>query len=250
MRNLLLFFSCVALPLFAQNGVVAGLVDFYRQADKECYVSLIQKDIDDYNVWLRDSFPLRVANYEYPYNVMFAKPGGKPTSIRLANENVRLVLRICFRDMDDYNCGDDLYSHIIVDSMYTFSAAVLDGDSAWIGQTDYEEKGSYRDFLDPTHVNYRFVPLMENSFRQVWRHFPETDVFLMCDHCSDLLFVRGDSIYTVNHIKGFTELTKCFSQDFPMLGREYYPRAPIWRQNYGGFGVNGKTTEQEIRLCR
>ena len=104
--------------LFFCNGiysqsVIDQLKQFYKNADMDCYLAKIQKNVNDYFIldnknWGRDKY------------------GILPPKIELHKEEIVPMLTIQFVNTDSINYNDDIYKFITIDSSIVFTLACVD----------------------------------------------------------------------------------------------------------------------------
>ena len=98
--------------IYSQN-IIEQLKQFYDNADMDCYLTKIQKNVNDYfildnEIWGRDKY------------------GIPPQKIELHKEEIVPMLTIQFVNTDLFNRDDDIYNYIAIDSSIVFTLACVD----------------------------------------------------------------------------------------------------------------------------
>lgn len=265
--------TCI-LPSFSQTMTVKQLHEFVENADMECYRNMIQKDMEDYNKWLRDSFALVIKNnIESHSRGIFTRPYYSESKIDLKKEHAIYLLCICLFDMKDFSIGDNIYDHIIIDSMYTFTAAIVDHHLNWIGLTDNDDKGSYMDFNDKGtfYFDKSTGPYLQDVFKTIYSHEPYPDFFLFCRELWELgnhrkiLYAKNDSLYLVDENDSIVEFNKYVKKRLVRASEINYkvsrldmrlqagdPRLrSFWkRTDDDRYKIIGNTKLSEMRICQ
>ena len=98
--------------IYAQN-IVEQLKQFYSNADMDCYIAEIQKNVNEYFVLENKIWGLD-------------KIGIPPQKIELHKEEIVPMLTIQFINTDSFDLNDDIYNYIAIDSSIVFTLAIVD----------------------------------------------------------------------------------------------------------------------------
>lgn len=173
----------LALSLLLQSPL-QQIMDFYMNADKEYYVSLAKANTKEAIVRHWSSF-IPDAPYD---TIQFLIP--PPDTAGLFQEQ-KIIPLLCveFKDMDEFGENDDVYSHLVIDSMIVFVLAGVDErmrivnlyhfPDSYLGMGRLDEKHNLRNIFSSymrRHMKAR--RRMRNSLHRVLREKPEA--LLLC----------------------------------------------------------------------
>lgn len=131
---------------------LSSLVNFYKNADKDCYTELIQQSMDELKQWYEDSVCSwrkdNMLSSEIDKKLYYFSDRGHlnhwPES-KLKDQNKVFILSV-YVDWEKYCEHDfliDLADCMHIDSLRTFIVACVDDDLSINGITDIYERGSY-----------------------------------------------------------------------------------------------------------
>lgn len=182
-----LIISCA--KAMSQTEIINTLKDFYSKADFRCYDQKIQQDLNRFNVWLTDSLPILKSPLFIEY---------RAANIDLQKEKKIHILAVTFANTENYQYGNNIYNHIIIDSLRTFIVACVDDKMNLTGLTDISEKGTFIDLKDDFYYPRK---KRRHSIRQTLKNINKEnpDLILFCDaFFSSFLYVKNNLIYVYN----------------------------------------------------
>lgn len=124
----LLFGGCLCVS--SQKMTVEQIRTFYQDADIDCYKEIIQQGMDAFDKWLVDTL----------YSKTTLEIWFKPSNIRLQEHDTEHIVRLIPYDMESYGINDNIYDHLIIDSVYSVSLIPLDKRKQPLGITDVQEE--------------------------------------------------------------------------------------------------------------
>ncbi|MBR4387638.1 MAG: hypothetical protein IKT00_00435 [Prevotella sp.] len=154
MKSIFFVFLIVLLPSSAmgQEDNLYRLVEFYKNADKECYTKQIQQSMNQLKLWYEDSICTWIKDDLLSFHIKTALSplfkGNYKDSLSypiLKNENKVLIMTV-YVDWEKYceqNFLIDLADCMQIDSTRTFMIACVDDNMHIKGFTDLLEKGLY-----------------------------------------------------------------------------------------------------------
>ena len=139
---LILLLGMSVSKAFSQGENLNRLVQFYLNADKECYTALIQKSVDDMTAWIRENRDKKwvVDYFSFELDDFLLLP----PDVSLKDERKMFFLSTYidwfkFKENPSLNFDDCLE----IDSTRTFMVACLDNEGHVKGFTDLGEVGTY-----------------------------------------------------------------------------------------------------------
>lgn len=226
------------------QGIVGQLKQFYQNADMDCYLPRIQKNINDFfvldnQIWGRDRY------------------GIVPPKIELEKDKIVPMLTIQFINTDSFNLNDDIYNHIAIDSSIVFMLACVDKQMnvkafahffLWVD-------GYYEVDKVVTSKTYFEKLKLKHIIRNINKQKPE--MILFCgtmmgfhDH-NGFMFVRNGKIYVYRVIeKDFYELNDYIRRFFSLktIRELNYSYLPVIYQDHS-IRRTGHTPENAKMIC-
>ncbi|MBR1400805.1 MAG: hypothetical protein IJ604_13990 [Prevotella sp.] len=133
--------------IYAQDkAIVNEILDFYNNADLGYYEEMCQKQIDEYDKWVEDSFMTTwpdsffIDGYAIKNGM---EPYHKASHLDLKKEKKQFLLSISFKDMENFSRSDDIYDHIVIDTLSPFVIACMDDNGKVKGYVNYDYLGRY-----------------------------------------------------------------------------------------------------------
>lgn len=244
---------CIAL-LFFLNAVygqskIDFFKEFYNNADTTCYMQRIQKDIDSFDAWLKDSVPLLSHGMQ---------PWYEPANIDLKKENKIFALAISLVNTENYRFEDNIYDYLVIDSTRTFIIVTVDNKMNVTGITDISDIGSYQDVKsDLYYLKKKKKKRVRELIKNINKQSP--DLIMYLDELSGtFLFIKGDKIFVYDPMKGegqeFNEHVKEHLQiDFVRRLNQVSFRYKNWlKGDYSDpsfYRLTGNTPPDELRIC-
>lgn len=200
------------------------LKQFYNNADRDCYLAKIQKNVNDYFVldnesWGRDKY------------------GIPPQKIELHKEEIVPMLTIQFVNTDSFNLDDDIYNYIAIDSSIVFTLACVDKRM---------NVNAFAHFFDGINGYYEFYkdPSIKRVIKNIQKQKPELILYnhVLCGFHDNngFMFVKNGKIYVYRiDEKDIYELNDYM--------RRFYSLDRIRRLNYAFIPIiyqNGKSTRR------
>ena len=148
MRNIIIAIVIMAFQnIYAQDkSIVNEILDYYKNTDFSYFVEKCQKHIDEYDKWVEDSFMATWPEYFF-YDGHAIKNGMEPdhksSHLNLTKEKKQFFLSISFMDMKNLSRTDNIYDHIVIDSLRNFVVACMDDNGKVKGYVNYDHLGSY-----------------------------------------------------------------------------------------------------------
>lgn len=206
----------------AQNSaIVDEILDLYKNADFNYYEEMYQKYIDEYDIWVEDTFMSTWPEYFYVDGHLLKndmEPSHKSSHLNLNKEKKMFLLSISFLDMESFSRTDDIYNHIVIDSLSKFVVAIMDDNGKVKGYVNYEYLGSYTKIDEFTHIGNRRKRVIETekNIMSVLNSF-KPEVLLINTGLGDRFYYLKDSKLYVYDIyrKRNMELTK-FANEKPL----------------------------------
>lgn len=155
------------------------IMDFYLNADREYYVSLAKANTKEAIVRHWSSFiPVTPDD-----TIKFLIPS-PDTAALFQEQKIIPLLCVEFKDMDEFGENDDVYSHLVIDSMIVFVLAGVDErmrivnlyhfPDSYLGMVRLDEKHNLRNcFSSYMRAHMKARRRMRNSLRGVLREKPE-----------------------------------------------------------------------------
>ena len=148
MKNIIIAIVVASFQnIYAQDkAIVNEILDFYNNADLGYYEEMCQKHIDEYDKWVEDSFMTTWPDYFYVDGYAIKnemEPYHKASHLDLKKEKKQFLLSISFKDMENFSRSDDIYDHIVIDTLRTFVVACMDDNGKVKGYVNYDYLGSY-----------------------------------------------------------------------------------------------------------
>lgn len=191
MKHLILLILVLSCN-YGISQVPCTLIEFDKHADKDYYVQRVEDLINkDFQKIHKNSG-----------REEFVVP-----QIKLTTENSIPFLTIEFVNMEQYKKGDDIYSHIIIDSCITYTFALTDKSNNVIGFTSFD--GSISGDYTQYGKNSKWV---NNFFKAINRENP--DLMLYCRSMSfyfgidGFMFLKNNHIYVAKDRSCFIELNE------------------------------------------
>jgi hypothetical protein len=227
------------------QGIVYKLKQFYQNADMDCYIAKIQKNVNDYfvldnKIWGRD------------------KHGIPPQKIELHKEEIVPMLTIQFINTDSFNFNDNIYNHIAIDSSIVFTLACIDKKMNVTAFAHFFEwaSGYYEIDKDPSiknsHERMKFKHIIKNINKQK----PEMILYsnVLCGYHDDngFMFVKNGKIYVYRVIEKDVYELNDYIQKFFSLDRIRelnYSYKPIIYQLDQSPRRTGHALENEKIIC-
>ncbi len=137
---IIMFSFCHSHAQVSEN--LSRLVDFYKNADKECYTQLIQQSMDKLNAWILTNKDKEWVDEYFTFELNDYLL--KPSTVNLKEEKKVFILStyinwLKFRDTPSLHFED----YLEIDSTRTFMVACIDNDWHVKGITDLGEVGMY-----------------------------------------------------------------------------------------------------------
>lgn len=236
--------------LFFCNGIYAQsiieqLKQFYKNADMDCYIAKIQKNVNDYFV---------IDNKIWGH----IKYGIPPQKIEIHKEEIVPLLTIQFINTDSFNYSDDIYNFITIDSSIVFTLACVDkrmNVSAFANFFDWAS-GYYEIDKDPSIKNSHERMKLKHVIKNIKKQKPEIILYsnVLCGFhdANGFMYIKNGKIYVYRIIeKDVYELNdyirKFFSLDrIRELNYSYIPRIYQFDQSPRR---TGHTPENEKMIC-
>jgi len=230
--------------IFSQN-IIEQLKEFYKNADMDCYIAKIQKNVNYYFIldnqnWGRDKYGI------LPQKVEFNK-----------NEIVPM-LTIQFINTDSFNINDDIYNYITIDSVIVFTLAIVDKRmnvqafaNFFDGVNGYYEidKGpSIKNFLE----KLKFKHIVKNINRQKPELILYSHVLCGFHDNNGFMFVKNGKIYVYRVVeKDIYELNEYIKRFFSLdrIRSLNYTFIPSIYQEDESTRRTGHTPENEKMIC-
>jgi hypothetical protein len=236
----LLLYNCN----YAQK-VTEQLNQFYKNADMDCYISKIQKNVNDYfildnKIWGRDKYSI------------------PPQKIELHNHEVVPMLTIQFVNTDTYNYNDDIYNFISIDSSIVFTLACVDKRmnvtafaNFFVWVSGYYEIGKDPSIKNPfDRMRYKHV------IKNIYKQKPEIILFshVLCGFHDDngFMYIKNGRIYVYRPIeRDVFELNEYIHRFFSLdrIRKLNYTYLPIIYQTDQVPRRTGQTHDNEKIMC-
>lgn len=173
--------------IFSQNKI-EQFRQFYNDADFAYYEQKIQQDLNKFDKWYIDSLPL-LDTLSYSKRLLF-----KPNNVDLKNENKIFALAVSLKNKEDPNIYDNIYDHLIIDSLRTFIIVCVDDKMNVTGMTDIEKPGVFIDLKD----NFYYSKKNRNRLRKIIKNIKKEDPEIIM-YCYDLfrafLYLKNNKLY-------------------------------------------------------
>jgi hypothetical protein len=247
------FFLWSCLPVISQEISLQEVVEFYKNADIDCYKDKIQHGMESFDCWLRDTFP-QMTNFESLCS---------PSDINLKEHEAIHLVRLCFYNMSNFNDTSSIYNHIIIDSLYCVMLAPVDKKGKPIGLTDVENTPySYVNFKHTKNVTINSYQKGLNSLLKLSRR-NHAEALVYLSYASGLMrfgYIANNKIYLCSRFNSQSfELDSSFKQSvlntkygifhsdkIPVSEYEYWNKI---RKDDSSF-FTGHTPPEKIRLCK
>ena len=140
-----LFFIILAMVGFldsnAQSLRVRDIVDFYQNADIDCYKKMIYEDISQCDRWIQDTLRAQLP------------PGistiWEPSDIDIRKYDAIHMVALRFHDVDSLQLEDNIYEHLELDSAVSVRLVPYDKQGKLLGITDDGSiSGTYNSFIN------------------------------------------------------------------------------------------------------
>lgn len=230
--------------IHSQN-VTDQLLQFYNDADMDCYLAKIQKNINDYfvldnKIWGRDKY------------------GILPQRIELHKDEIVPMLTIQFVNTDSFNFNDDIYNYITIDSSIVFTLACVDKKmnvTAFAhffdgvnGYWNIEKIFQCKNFFKEKKLNHIIKNINKKDpelilYSKVLSDFHDNNGFM---------YVKNGKIYVYRVIeKDIYELNDYIRRFFSInrIRKLNYSYIPIIYQNDQSTRRTGHTPENEKIIC-
>jgi len=231
--------------IYSQN-IIEQLKQFYDNADMDCYLTKIQKNVNDYfildnEIWGRDKY------------------GIPPQKIELHKEEIVPMLTIQFVNTDLFNRDDDIYNYIAIDSSIVFTLACVDKKMNVKAFAHFLEpaSGYYEIDKDPSIKNFIEKKKFKHIIKNINNQKPELILYsyVLCGfHDSNgFMFIKNGKIYLYrideNDIYELNDyILRFFSLD--RIRNLNYSYKPIIYQSDQSPRRTGHTPENEKIICQ
>lgn len=174
---------------YAQN-TVSNLQNFVKNADMNCYMAKIQKNISDCHKAQCDYFKVPVTTN--PPKVGFLKGKTVP------------MLVVQFVNMDNYDLSKNIYDHITIDSTRVFTLACVDNNMNVLAFANYYD-GTYA-YSEVKTERPEQIERLEQVIKNINSQEPETILF--CHSLKDFhdlnsfMFIKAGKIYVYRVVEG------------------------------------------------
>ncbi|MDR1090404.1 MAG: hypothetical protein LBL79_04945 [Prevotella sp.] len=229
--------------IYSQN-TVSDLHNFVKNADMDCYLAKIQKNVLDCHKAQCEYF--KVPDTTNPPKVEFLKGKTVP------------MLVVQFVNMDNYDLGKDIYDHITIDSTRVFTLACVDNNMNVLAFANYYD-GTYA-YTEVNAERPEDVEKLEQVINNINSQGPETILFchsLKNFHdLNSFMFIKAGKIYVYrvieadvfelnDYIRQFFQEEKIRSlsnTNVPFMYQHYDKVKPIRK--------TGDTPEKYKMLCK
>lgn len=228
--------------IFAQNKV-SDLQHFVEEADMNCYLSKIQKNVLDCHKAQCEYF--KVPDTTNPPKIEFLKGKTVP------------MLTIQFVNMESYDTSENIYDHITIDSTRVFTLACIDDNMNVLAFANYFD-GTYA-YSEVKAERPEQVERLEQVIKNINSQQPETILFchsLKNFHdLNSFMFIKEGKIYVYRVIEGDAfELNDYIKQFLPQdkIRNLSITNVPFIYQHYDKAKPTrstGDTSEKYKMLC-
>lgn len=230
--------------IYSQN-IIEQFKQFVKNADMDCYIAKIQKNVNDYFVLENKTW----GNDKY---------GIVPQKIDLRKDEIVPLLAIQFVNTDTFNLNDDIYNYITIDSAIVFTFACVDKKMKVHGFAHFYDgvNGYYEIDKDPSIRKNSERIRLKHVIKNIQRQKPELILYnhVLCGfHDSDgFMFVKDGKIYVYrianNDIHELNEYIRKFIS-LERIRKLNYAFIPIIYQNGQSTRRTGFTPENEKIIC-
>jgi len=244
------YFVLMVFGLFFCNGVYAQsiieqLKQFYKNADMDCYIAKIQKNVNDFFII---------------ENQMFGadKYGIQPRKFEIQKEKIVPMLTIQFVNTDSFNLNEDIYNYITIDSSIVFTLACVDKSMNvtafahfidWVsGYDEIDKDPSIKNF----HVRMKFKHVIKNINKQKPEIILYSNVLRGFYDANGFMYIKNGKIYVYRIIeKDVYELNDYIRRFFSLdrIRELNYSYIPIIYQLDQSPRRTGHTLENEKIIC-
>jgi hypothetical protein len=231
--------------IYSQN-ITNELIQFSKNADMDCYIAKIQKNINDYFIldnknWGRDKY------------------GIIPPKIELQKDEIVPMLTIQFINTDSFNLNNDIYNYITIDSTIVFTLACVNKKMKVFAFAHFFDgiNGYYEIDKDPQSNNFFKTLKFKHIISNINKQKPE--LILYCHVLSGFqddngfMYVKNGKIYVYRVIeKDIYELNDYIRRFFSLdrirnLNNTFIPMIYQLDQSTR---IAGHTPENEKLLCQ
>jgi len=240
---LLSFCNCI----YAQH-ITEQLKQFHENADMDCYLTKIQKNVNDFFVIETQMFG-------------GDKYGIQPRKIEIQKEKIVSMLTIQFINTESFNLNDDIYNYITIDSSVVFTLACVDKKMNVTAFANFFDGlyGYYEISKDPSIENFCEKMKFKHIIKNINKQKPEFIIYCnslrgSCDN-NGFMYIKNGKIYVYRVIeKDVYELNDYIRRFFSLdrIRKLNYNFIPLIYQ----LDLNpssrrtGHTPKNEIMICQ
>ena len=203
------YFTLIIAFLFFGNihsqDIVSGLQKFYKEADMDCYIGKIRKNV-------LDCHKAQCEYWKVPETT-------NPPKIELLKGKTVPMLTVQFVDMEGFDFDENIYDHITIDSTRVFTLACMDDQMNVLAFANYYD-GTYA-YTEVKGERPEQIERLEQVIRNIDSHGPE--LILFCHSLKNFhdlnsfMYIRNDKIYVYRVSENDVfELNDYVRQFFPM----------------------------------
>lgn len=230
--------------IYSQN-IIDQLKQFYKNADMDCYINKIQKNVNDFFIldnknWGRDKY------------------GILPLKIELHKEEIVPMLTIQFINTETFNFGDDIYNYITIDSCIVFTLACVDKKMNVTAIANFFDGVNGYDDIDK---NFKFKNIfMKIKFKHIIKNInkQKPELILYChilngwSDYNGFMYIKNGKIYVYRlYEKDIYELNDYIRKFFSLdrIRSLNYSFIPMIYQKDESSRLTGHTPENEKLIC-
>jgi len=254
MKQIVLVLIALAISQFAycQRLSVDSIVDFYRNADVDCYKEELYRGMKEYDCWLEDTLP-KISPFVPFYS---------PAKIDIRKHDVIRFVALNYYDMANYSEKDNIYDHIIMDSTRCFIFIPLDEKGKPMGITEMYDRFTYDTFINKDDINYMFKPKFFrylNKYRKTVKEIhAEALIALRTTYGCKFGFIKDGFIYycwpkPIELNRAIQKKLKNGESDF--VHKLDIMILPEYREEMTSGGLvrkvkTGHTDKKDLRICK